>query len=322
MKPDHEDFRQFLNALPKKLALDRIRSYWTKYAFHFTDVRNAANILKQGRVLSRANLKTGNFVDIASPSVIAHTRSEVKNNVRLYFRPRTPTQHQSEGIRPADQLWESSHCPVPVFLLFDLFQILVRDDCLFSDGNLAALGFDSLCSSAAELATFDFKKIYSDSSVTADEKREIIKSRNAEIVIPGELDLTALKLVYCRSAAEKETLLYLLPAKVAKLWAQRIAVASTATLFFRKWAFVETAVLDHDSIVLNFSPDSEKGGPFELLIIRTANDNRSQRISQFYANRKIRIGFKTKVWEYKVEVYLDNHLAYAGSYDGADDIPF
>lgn len=181
MKADSEQFREFLLTLPKQLSLDRIRSHWPKYAFHFTDIRNAAKILVDGRVRCRADLnREGGFIDIASPGVIAQTDSQVKDHVRLYFRPRTPTQYRSEGIRPKAALWENAHCPVPVFLLFDLPQVLARDDCLFSDGNLAKLGFDSLCSTASELSTFDFRKIYHGSPVSDEEKQDIVSHRNAD----------------------------------------------------------------------------------------------------------------------------------------------
>lgn len=323
MKPDAEQFQQFLTGLSKGLSLDRIRSYWTKYAFHFTDVRNAADILIGGRIKSRADLPEGSFVDAACPGVIARTDASVKSYVRLYFRPRTPTQYRSEGLRPRDKYWDGSHCPVPIFFLFDLLQLIVREDCLFSDGNLARLGFDALCSSADELATFDFSKIYHDTWVSQENLRDMVSHQNAELVIPNELDLSALKLIYCRSAAERETLLYLLPTKIRNAWSHKIAVASTATIFYRKWAFVETAALSKDGTVLSFSPDPEYAGPFELRLLRKIGNPKETITGNFSANRTLPIKFPSNILKYDFEVYLDDNLAYAGSFDErSEEQPF
>lgn len=323
MKSDAEQFRQFLSGLAKNLSLDRIRSYWTKYAFHSTDVRNAADILIGGKIKCRADLPEGSFVDAACPRVIAQTDSSVKSYVRLYFRPRTPTQYRSEGMRPRDKYWEGSHCPVPIFFLFDLFQLLVRDDCLFSDSNLARLGFDGLCSSAEELATFEFAKIYHDTWVSQEARRDMVSHQNAELVIPSELDLSALKLIYCRSAAERETLLYLLPTQIRNAWSHKIAVASTATLFYRKWAFVETAALSNDGAILSFSPDPEYAKPFELRLVRTIGNPKETITKNFAANRSLPIKFPSDLSRYDFEVYLDDNLAYAGSFDEkSEEQPF
>lgn len=323
MKADAEDFRQFLAGLPKKYSLDRVRSYWTKYAFHFTDVRNAAKILADGKIQSRANLPPGSFVDAACPNVIAQTATSVKSYVRLYFRPRTPTQYRSEGLRPREKYWENSHCPVPVFFLFDLLQLLCRDDCLFSDSNLAKLHFAGFCSTAAELSGFDFTKIYYDNWVSKDQLRDMVAHQNAELAIPNELDLAALKFIYCRSAAERETLLYLLPPSVRHAWSPKIAVASTATLFYRKWVFVETASLSSRRAILSFSPDTQFAEPFELRLVRKLGAPNEKIIPNFKAKGQFPINFPADLTRYNLEVYLDNNLAYAGSFDEkSEETPF
>src|SRR4051812_18287056 len=119
MKPDTEEFKALLEELSRKKWLGKPQKIWLKYSFHFTDVRNAAKILEQGVILSRARLESANadFVDIASSEVIQMTAGNVKDHVRLYFRPRTPTQFRMEGIRPRSEIWKQSHCPVPVFFL-------------------------------------------------------------------------------------------------------------------------------------------------------------------------------------------------------------
>jgi len=77
------------------------RKYWPRFAFHFTDILNAVSILKTGAIVSRNYAQQNGIMinDNASSSVIENTSASVENNVRLYFRPRTPTQYYNEGFQ-------------------------------------------------------------------------------------------------------------------------------------------------------------------------------------------------------------------------------
>jgi hypothetical protein len=63
---------------------------------------NAIKILESGQLLSRKKLiEAGEMItDNASAEVIDNTDEAWKGYVRLYFRPRTPTQHNNQGFRP------------------------------------------------------------------------------------------------------------------------------------------------------------------------------------------------------------------------------
>lgn len=324
MKADADQFKRVLNEIPKQARLDPGRSRWLRFSFHFTDILNAVEILKADKIRCRADLEAANAltVDIASPSVIAKTGPEVKDSVRLYFRPRTPTQYRMEGFRPKAELWEGCHCPVPIFFLFDSFTILTRDDSSFSDSNLAKLGFHQLCTTADELETFDFQKIFHVTWLSAEEKQDIISRRNAEIIIPTELDLSSLRYIYCRTPAEKETLLYLLPDNILERWGSMIRVEVGSALFFREWAFVETVSLNENSTTFTFSPDAKVAGPFKLVVKCSGDKILSYERENFFAAGKFTIKFREDVWHYEIAVYLDGHIAYAGNYDGTDAIPF
>ena len=52
-----------------------------------------------------------------------------------------------------------------------------------------------------------FNQIYHNSWLGEAEKQKIIASRHAEVIVPGLLDLEALRFIWCRSEAEKETLI-------------------------------------------------------------------------------------------------------------------
>jgi hypothetical protein len=66
--------------------------------------------------------------------------------------------------------------------------------------------------------------------------------RNAEVLVPGSLPLDpALKFIACRSAAERQTLLHLLPPNLRRQWAPRIRLGEQG-LFERKWTYVEEVI--------------------------------------------------------------------------------
>ena len=322
MKSDAEQFPSVLRDLARKYRLG-VRSRWLRFAFHLTDVRNAAAILRNGKISCRADLERSGGIpfDIASPKVIAKTGHAVKDCVRMYFRPRTPTQYRWEGIRPKDRLWEGSHCPVPIFFLFDLPSILTRDDCSFSESNQAKLGFNQLFTTAEDLSSFDFGKIFHVDRLSDEEKRDIISHRNAEIIVKKELDLTGLKYIYCRTPAEKETLMHLLTDDLRQSWGSSIQVESGSSLFYREWVFVETALLNETSTTFVFS-DSKASGPFELEV-RCSRAHQQNYVKQdFYASGKLQIGFREPLPQYDIQLTLDGHLAYASSFDGREDVPF
>lgn len=324
MKSDSKEIIEFLDNLANQSWLGSVRARWVKYVFHYTDIRNAVKILKGGKLLCRSELeRTGAMaVDNASRMIISSTEEDVKNYVRLYFRPKTPTQYNNEGIRPIAEQSLESHCPVPIFFLFDAKVILTMSDCQFAEGNLAKLGIQGFRSTAEELADFDFKKIYHLGVFNQTERDDIILHRNAEVVIPTELNLSALKYIVCRSPAEKESLLQLLPSSVVSKWGSKILVDTKADFYNRSWVFVQTVQLSSKKATFDFSPDALVAGPFVLEATRRGYDEKVHRQENYYANRKLMFEFPREIWKYEIELRLDNNLAFIGSYDGSDEIPF
>ncbi|HSK71375.1 MAG TPA: DarT ssDNA thymidine ADP-ribosyltransferase family protein [Pyrinomonadaceae bacterium] len=320
MKPDSDEIKLFLDNLAKKSWLAS-RSVWVKYIFHHTDIHNVIEILKSGKLLCRRLLEeTGRMpVDNASRPIISSTESAVKNYVRLYFRPRNPTQYRNEGVRPLNRQWEESHCPVPVFLLFDSKEILTLDDCQFSEGNLASTGIQGLHSTVTELEMFDFRKIYHDSPHN---DRAINFHKNAEVVVLNELDLSALRYIVCRSPAEKETLLNLLPTNIFNRWSSKIVIDTKVNFFFRRWSFLQTVELTAKYAAFNFSPDTIEPGPFHLIVKRRGSEEKSFENRDFYANEQVVFEFPEDILVYEIEVELDGNLIYSGRFDGSDEIPF
>ena len=215
--------RSHIDSLSSTAWIDPARSWWPRHLFHCTDILNVVNILKAGELLSRIRAKRSDILakDIAAPAIIDATSEEMQDYVRLYFRPRTPTQYNNEGFRPIDSIRLGAHCPVPIYLLFDSIAVLSRQDCLFTDGNVAS-GATPM-KTIDELVAMPFQHIYHDRRFDPAYRPKIVYHRNAEVLIPQRLDLRAVQNIFCRSQAEYETLLNLLPTAARSRWASKIA---------------------------------------------------------------------------------------------------
>lgn len=83
------------------IAQNYLNKWWAEFAFHYTDMSNAVNILRDGCLYSRIDAEMyGNMSnDNASMQVINMTNSDIESYVRMYFRPHTPTQYHNEGYK-------------------------------------------------------------------------------------------------------------------------------------------------------------------------------------------------------------------------------
>lgn len=266
-KRDSKAIEAFLDDLKSQAWLMKARSWWPSYLFRFENVEAAAAILNAGSLLSRHEAETTQTLlkDCASPEVISGTAAEWKKHVRLYFRPRTPTQFHAEGIRTRDKYGLGSHCPVPVVFLFDSKDLLTREEALFSAGTLAAAGA-VVGDDAAFLQKIPFRDVYHDTPFQWHERDRIIYHRHAEVVFPKQLDLDGLKRIFCRSPAEYRTLLNLLDPMTAVKWNRIIGLGSKARVHFATWTYVEEGDLQSDKARLRFNPSTAAPGPFDARI--------------------------------------------------------
>lgn len=334
MKPDSKQFRTVLANLAEADWVKRTeRRWWPSFIFHYTDIRNAIRILQGGYLYNREFLTSRNALPVSSGSdvVLSTTDERIKSCVRLYFRPQTPTQYYAEGVRSQKALVSSrfsdAHCPVPIFFLFDAAAVLSIDNCLFSDKNLGSHDY-KLFSTAAELANLDWRKIYHTGPVNRanpTESSDIISCRSAEVIVPYRLDLSALRFIYCRSEAERDTLLNFLPSQLYRKYRSRIVATTRSNLYFRQHTYVESARLDSESAVLQFSPDTQSPGPFHLQvklsvdsIIKTAEQD------NFVLGSNHKLNIRTGSRLYELQVFLDGHIVFANSFVESieDDIPF
>jgi len=329
-KPDARKIEEFLESLLEKSWVRRgERRWWPRYVFHYTDVRNAIKILQDECLYCRERMEGNDTLPVSSGSteVLGNTGKKIKEFVRLYFRPRTPTQYHTEGIQSKSALESSkfpdAHCPVPIFLLFDSTEILTRSECRFSNGNLASLSH-SVFATADELAELPWKKIYHTGAFNPNQRPDIPFHRNAEVVLPEKLDITseALSYIFCRSDAEKETLLRLLPAATRSKYRSIVQATARSDLYYRRHTFLERARLHSERATFSFSPDTDSPGPFELRLAVKANSNISRASDDnFRANDSFSVSFGKSLSKYQIRMELDSHLAYAGKFEEFD-LPF
>ncbi|MBL8131838.1 MAG: DUF4433 domain-containing protein [Anaerolineae bacterium] len=329
-KSDCLQFRQALEDIRRAPWLDESRRWWTYFAFHFTDLRNAAAILSDERLYSRAqvSLHHPDFQDSASADVLGQTKSDLKRYVRFYFRPRTPTLHYNEGFLPRSIESPTAHCPVPVYLLFDLSALLCRADSRFTRETLAGYTPGALLKSVDVFRTMPFEDIFHDSAFPPHERDRFVRSRHAELVVPNEIDLTHLKAIWCRSPAEYRTLRAIAPPEVWQKWGARITARADYNLFFRKRLFVKDASLDSNGIRFTFNTPQQamQEGQYviRLEIDDFVHDRRYVQQLPFDSLMSKHVSLKQigSPDHYAVRLFINDHLAYADTYYGVDDVPF
>jgi hypothetical protein len=322
-KPDAARIEAHLDALRKSDWIGPARQWWPKYVFRFDDIQNAVRILSAGKLTCRSN--RGEAVETASKAVLDKTDEKWKEHVRLYFRPRTPTQYQVEGFRPKGQ-WGSlqAHMPMPIFFLFDAKEILTRRTTQFSYGNLAA--HPVVADDAGFFESIPFEMVYHDSPMPEDVKSTIKFHRQAEVVVPGELDLESLRHIWCRSQAEHQTLMNLLPAQIVKKYAVRMNQGKRPNLHFYKWTFVEQVTLEQSKISFAFNTSTLTPGPF-LAHLEVTNRRTGEKYkwenAQFHAKDPLIVGVPQldKPTAYDARFTLDGAITFAGRFT-PKTIPF
>ena len=321
-RAETREIRRHLQRLKQQPWLLRHQQWWPDYLFHCTDVRNVASILRSGEMLSRKKVLESRqpHVDIASSEIIAQTDEFWHDYVRLYFRPRTPTQFQNEGFRPPENRPYGVQCPVPVYLLLDAIDVLSGTGVLFTDGNVAAgptptddIGF---------FKSIPFETVYHDGAFGRDNRGTIVYHRNAEVLVPERLSTNAIRGILCRSQAEYETLLDLLSPGVLHQWVDRIRVRPG--LFFRRWCFLEQVEMTPEYVRFRFHVGNP-AGPFdaraEIVPIPTGQTlNWSKPDFKFVSTLNLRLR-SGNLRDYTCRLFLDDQLAYSGKFQD-EPLPF
>ena len=296
------------------------RAWWPRFVYHYTDVNNAINILNTGILYSRAKAQAHGLMvnENAHPEIIAGTDSEHFDFVRLYFRPRTPTQYVNEGIKPPKQR-ENGHCPVPIFFVFDLVDVVGRDDARFSRGTLASRWHGHSDERDYFLNTIPWRDVYGDGIPRTD---SIKKARAAEVVIPGGLPIgPELKGIFCRSPGERVTLIDGLADSVEAVWAKKIRTGFADFFVERHPYIINVSGRDGGLIDIEFNMKlvSRQGE----VRIQVDGEPGPRKWEGQFSDKARRLTFRLPGWHQAVHVsvYMENCLAYRGRVV-LDDLPF
>lgn len=307
----------------------RHRKMLPKYVYHYTNIDNAASILERGEILSRNKLRdSGSMInDNASDEVIEQTSSRWKDYVRFYFRPRTPTQYNNEGIRCRSTMSSfNSHCPIPIFFLFNSVAILNTEGVYFTNGSLANRAEHILYNTPEEFEKLPFSMIFHNRAILPNEDTaEIKRIRHTEVIKRDVMRLDSLEFIVVRSHAEKQTLLSYLSPEVKQAYEAKIKIDSNNDLFFGYWTYIENVILDHDSIQIAFNVgQTHPTFDIELYITPVKEGLAQQWISndREISEAKLSLDFLESIDSYFIEVFLDGILTYSGEYKGEENLPF
>ncbi|NGN44865.1 DUF4433 domain-containing protein [Mesorhizobium sp. CGMCC 1.15528] len=291
------------------------RSKWPSRLFHHAPLENAVRIIIDGNLRSRNDPANQRERDVAAAGVI-DARQHAHDSVRLYFRPRNPTQWHIEGIRKSGecQYGEASHAPVLIMLVFEARRVLSLPDVKFCDRNMQ-LGAAEPHDTEEHFSAIPFDKVYHMGGTGGD--ASIVQHRCAEVLVPSPLLLDgSLQWIYCRTSAEKATLLHHLGVYGAQ-WAPRILVSDDLLVFERNYVFVEDVSLSRRGVSFRLNPRRD----LQTVDVRiSAIDKDGNQAIQFRNNSMSATPPRPSTgWiyeseladgQYLVDVFLEGHLAF------------
>ena len=290
------------------------RKYWPTRLFHHAPIENALAILREGCLRARADRENCHPRDVAAPGVI-NTRDHAHGRVRLYFRPKTPTQYSIEGIRKAGecQYGETTHLPIIVMFAFDSKKILLKDDVEFSDRNMQ-LNDASVGNDEQFFAQIDFEKVYHEGNIGGN--REIIDCRCAEVMHSSPLDLhDCLEEIFFRSKAERDTLLYRL-GEVGNRWNDICYVSDALKVFQKDYSFVDHIELKPDGLVFKLNPRRDHNNVKVRIVIEVEAGQKFLDVTYDSLLAKPPGGgnwiakVKLEQGRYLVKLWIEDHLAF------------
>jgi hypothetical protein len=101
--------------------------------------------------------------------------------------------------------------------------------------------------------TIDFAKVFHEGSTGGD--RSITHCRCAEVLVPSPMQIADnLTSVYCRSEAERMTLLNELRPNEKRRWRDFVQVSDDLRVFEKQYTFVERVSLQSDGVVFRLHP--------------------------------------------------------------------
>lgn len=301
----------------------RYRRHWPSRLFRHEAVENAALILRSGQLLSRVDSEGLRALDIA-PAEIIQRRLAAHQYVRLYFRPKSPTQYRIEGVRKRQEIYQGRHAPVLVIFIFKAMDILGEPDVRFSNGNMQSPSTRE-GSTDRDFQAIPFGFVYHDGAYdrSTDASQEIRRCRCAEVLVPSPMALEGrLQAVLCRSPAERATLLHMLGDHAAA-WSDRVRTFSEPGLFENTYAYVDG--IDGTDKGVFFTLHPRRDGAEIKTEVWLQDENGAVILhagpSEISASHPWQVGEGLGPGAYTVRIHLEDCLACEASIL-IDDLPF
>jgi hypothetical protein len=298
------------------------RRHWPSRLFHHAPIENAVKIISEGFLRARADPNLNLPRDIAGEGVI-DARVDAHQYVRLYFRPRTPTQFHIEGIRKKSECEFGFQAPILVMFVLESRPILTRNGTRFSDENMqrsTALVGDDL----AFLSAIPWEKVYHEGGLGGD--YSIIAHRCAEVLAVSPLGLIdCLQWIYCRSEAERDTLLHYL-GEAEDYWRAKIRVSDDIRVFNRLLAYVEHVHLSVDGVIIELHPRNDGGNiDFRVHVVDSDGAVVAELTNPNFRPippeaKRWRIPCKLAPGTYTVRIWIEDELAFEAPLQLGDNL--
>lgn len=181
---------------------------WPSYLFRHEPVESALAVLRSGVLMSRnAACAQGPLLNDIAPTNIIQNRDAAHACVRLYFRPRTPTQYHIEGIRKPEDFYMGKHGGFLVMFAFRAEAVLTLEGTRFSNGNMQS-PYSDVLEGDDGFDLLDFSGIYHDEAYPSDDEK---RKRCAEVLAENPLQIAPnLAAIIVRTDADVSTIKYLL----------------------------------------------------------------------------------------------------------------
>lgn len=301
------------------------RKHWPMCLFHHAPMENAIAILRDGNLRARSDAANLLPRDVAAPGVI-DTRNDAHGRVRIYFRPKTPTQWNIEGIRKPGECkyGDATHAGVLVMFALNAKTVLTKLGTMFSDKNMQLAGTVPGISEAY-FSSIDFKKVYSEGGTGGD--HSVIDIRAAEVLAESPLSLDeCLNFIYLRSEPERETLLHAL-GDARDTWAPFCQVSDALKVFQKDYTFVQELRITPKGVVFRLNP--RRDGQNIKIQIRVF-DQHGSAVGDFFNNDHPAHPNPPAVnwiWEkkwksglYLIEIELEDTIAYRANVQLGDTL--
>ncbi len=192
-KRDANEIRDFVKWLKRKYNFVGV--------LHFTDFSNLKPIINNEFLYSRnyCHKQHIDFKDGSNHSVLDRASDFVHNCVRFYYRGKTPTLYNNEGIKLAEYC-DVMHIPIPVYLLFDE-ELIYLDNTYFTNGNATT---SERGSTFLFFKAMDWDTIFHCKWFDQEGRDYIVNKRQAELLCSSPVPLKYLKKIVFRCEADKK----------------------------------------------------------------------------------------------------------------------